>query len=123
LSAAGISGLAGRVVFIAKAHGSTSRILIIDNHDDFGGHAKRNEFRVGGPAAARLRRNRIVCNRPRALFSKTVNRLIQTLGVDINRWDTAFEGQVVRVARPYQGCVISTARRSAWIGWSSAVRS
>src|SRR5262249_23684804 len=25
-----------------------ARILILDNHDDFGGHAKRNEFRVGG---------------------------------------------------------------------------
>ena len=27
--------------------GSKSRILVLDNHDDFGGHARRNEFRVG----------------------------------------------------------------------------
>ncbi|MEJ0048993.1 MAG: hypothetical protein WDN04_24960 [Rhodospirillales bacterium] len=24
-----------------------ARILILDNHDDFGGHAKRNEFMLG----------------------------------------------------------------------------
>jgi hypothetical protein len=30
---------------------SAPRILIRDNHDDFGGHARRNEFTVGAPAA------------------------------------------------------------------------
>ena len=42
---AGISGLAA-AHFYLKAH-PTARLLILDNHDDFGGHAKRNEFRVG----------------------------------------------------------------------------
>src|ERR1022692_2649312 len=42
----GISGLAA-AWFYREAHGPQSRILILDNHDDFGGHAKRNEFRVG----------------------------------------------------------------------------
>jgi spermidine dehydrogenase len=28
--------------------GQNARILILDNHDDFGGHAQRNEFNVGG---------------------------------------------------------------------------
>jgi spermidine dehydrogenase len=40
---AGISGLAA-AYFYRKFAGSKSRILILDNHDDFGGHAKRNEF-------------------------------------------------------------------------------
>jgi len=88
----GISGLAA-AWFYREANGSASRILIIDNHDDFGGHAKRNEFRVG---------NRLLLGyggteslqSPKALFSKTVNRLIQTLGVDISRWDTAFDGKL-----------------------------
>ena len=40
---AGISGLSA-AYFYRKQHGPDSRILIIDNHDDFGGHAKRNEF-------------------------------------------------------------------------------
>src|SRR5215813_14455651 len=43
---AGISGLAA-AYFYRKQAGKNSRILILDNHDDFGGHARRNEFRVG----------------------------------------------------------------------------
>ena len=43
----GISGLAA-AYFHRKHAGAKSRILILDNHDDFGGHAKRNEFRPGG---------------------------------------------------------------------------
>lgn len=44
---AGISGLAGAVLAQEKL-GPDARILILDNHDDFGGHAKRNEFDVDG---------------------------------------------------------------------------
>ena len=40
---AGISGLAAAYFFRQRA-GSAARILLLDNHDDFGGHAKRNEF-------------------------------------------------------------------------------
>ena len=40
----GISGLAS-AYFYRKSAGGSARILILDNHDDFGGHAKRNEFR------------------------------------------------------------------------------
>ena len=43
----GISGLAAAHYF-RKAAGDKARVLILDNHDDFGGHAKRNEFRTGG---------------------------------------------------------------------------
>src|SRR4029077_332797 len=39
----GISGLAA-AYFYRKQAGENARILILDNHDDFGGHAKRNEF-------------------------------------------------------------------------------
>src|SRR5262245_64111210 len=42
----GLSGLAAAWYFRA-AHGAGARILILDNHDDFGGHAKRNEFHRG----------------------------------------------------------------------------
>ncbi len=42
----GVSGLAA-AYFYRKEHPS-ARILILDNHDDFGGHAKRNEMRAGG---------------------------------------------------------------------------
>jgi spermidine dehydrogenase len=42
----GISGLSAAHYF-HKVAGSKARVLILDNHDDFGGHAKRNEFRAG----------------------------------------------------------------------------
>ncbi len=42
----GISGLAA-AYFFRKTHGPGAKILVLDNHDDFGGHAKRNEFRSG----------------------------------------------------------------------------
>ncbi|MGH8036049.1 MAG: NAD(P)-binding protein, partial [Lysobacterales bacterium] len=44
----GLSGLAA-AYFYRQIHGNQSRILVLDNHDDFGGHAKRNEFHQGGP--------------------------------------------------------------------------
>ena len=42
----GISGLAA-AYFFRKRWGKDKRVLVLDNHDDFGGHAKRNEFRHG----------------------------------------------------------------------------
>jgi len=41
---AGISGLAA--AYFYRKQNPSARILILDNHDDFGGHAKRNEFRT-----------------------------------------------------------------------------
>ncbi|MGH9726559.1 MAG: NAD(P)-binding protein, partial [Candidatus Acidiferrales bacterium] len=43
----GISGLAAAHFYRAHAK-ANSRILILENHDDFGGHAKRNEFHIAG---------------------------------------------------------------------------
>ncbi|WP_116364473.1 NAD(P)/FAD-dependent oxidoreductase [Parahaliea mediterranea] len=43
----GISGLAA-AHFYRQKMGPKARILVLDNHDDFGGHAKRNEFNVDG---------------------------------------------------------------------------
>lgn len=43
----GISGLAA-AFFYQQRVGQDARILILDSHDDFGGHARRNEFTVDG---------------------------------------------------------------------------
>src|SRR6478672_5153134 len=43
---AGMSGLAAAHFY--RAAMPTARVLILDNHDDFGGHARRNEFDLGG---------------------------------------------------------------------------
>ena len=43
----GLSGLAS-AYFYRQKMGPDARILLLDNHDDFGGHAKRNEFHHEG---------------------------------------------------------------------------
>jgi spermidine dehydrogenase len=85
----GISGLAA-AWFYREAHGSTARILILENHDDFGGHAKRNEFRVGDRLLLGYGGTESLQS-PKTFFSKTVNRLLRSLGVDLVRFDTAFD--------------------------------
>ena len=43
----GLSGLAA-AHFYREHAGRAAKILILENHDDFGGHARRNEFHLGG---------------------------------------------------------------------------
>jgi spermidine dehydrogenase len=43
----GISGLSA-AHFFREQTGKSARVLILENHDDFGGHAKRNEFHLAG---------------------------------------------------------------------------
>lgn len=52
----GISGLAAAYFFRQQA-GNEARILLLDNHDDFGGHATRNEFSIGGRCIPTLSRS------------------------------------------------------------------
>jgi len=42
----GISGLSAAHYF-RKSAGPKAKVLVLENHDDFGGHAKRNEFQIG----------------------------------------------------------------------------
>ncbi len=76
----GISGLAA-AHYYRKQFGTDSRILILENHDDFGGHAKRNEFHQGGKM--RLSWGGAM-NLEYPMFSDTVNALLGELGVDID---------------------------------------
>jgi len=76
----GISGLAA-AHFYRKAAGAKARILILDNHDDFGGHAKRNEFRVGN--AFRLGFGGTFSIESPAPYSKEARGLIEELGIDV----------------------------------------
>lgn len=43
----GLSGLSA-AYFYQQKYGAVKKILILDNHDDFGGHAKRNEHSING---------------------------------------------------------------------------
>ena len=108
----GISGLAA-AWFYREAHGPAARILILENHDDFGGHAKRNEFRVGDRLLLGYGGTESLQS-PKTFFSKTVNRLLRSLGVDLKRFDTAFDRKLYRVARPDSGRVLRS--RDLWRG-------
>ena len=97
----GISGLAA-AWFYREAHGSSARILILENHDDFGGHAKRNEFRVGDRLLIGYGGTESLQS-PKTSFSKTVNRLLRSLGVELKRFDTAFDRTLYRSLGLTQG--------------------
>jgi spermidine dehydrogenase len=78
---AGISGLTAAYQY-RKRFGPASRILILDNHDDFGGHARRNEFHQGGDM--RLSWGGTM-NLEYLSFSDTVLALLAELGIDPHR--------------------------------------
>ncbi len=76
----GISGLSA-AHFYRKASGGKARILILDNHDDFGGHAKRNEFRVNDQF--RLGFGGTYSIESPAPYSAVAKGLIEELGIDV----------------------------------------
>jgi spermidine dehydrogenase len=77
---AGISGLAAAHFY--RAHTSAdSRILILDNHDDFGGHAKRNEFDLQGHLNL-LNGGTLEIDSPRP-YGPVAAGLLTTLGIDV----------------------------------------
>jgi spermidine dehydrogenase len=77
----GISGLAA-ARFYRDARPS-ARVLVLDNHDDFGGHAKRNEFHVGGRLQL-MNGGTLEIDSPRP-YSKISEALINRLGIDPER--------------------------------------
>lgn len=85
---AGISGLAA-AYFYRKLAGKSPRILVLDNHDDFGGHAKRNEFRVGDRTLL-AHGGTMSIERP-AEYSKVAMGLLTELGIDLQRFYKAFD--------------------------------
>jgi spermidine dehydrogenase len=74
----GISGLAAAYFYREKR--GDARILILDNHDDFGGHAKRNEFALGGRIEL-LNGGTMGIDSPRP-YSAVADGLLKALGVD-----------------------------------------
>jgi len=85
---AGISGLAA-AHFFRKTAGNSARILILDNHDDFGGHAKRNEFRAGGRTLLSFG-GTVAIERP-AEYSGVAKGLLRDLGIDTQRFYKAYD--------------------------------
>ncbi len=86
----GLSGLSA-AWFYREKH-PKAKILILENHDDFGGHAKRNEFQAGGRTIIGYGGSEAFQS-PNHLYSKEVNGLLKKLGVNIKRFETAFDRQ------------------------------
>jgi spermidine dehydrogenase len=89
---AGISGLAAATMY-RKDH-TDARILILDNHDDFGGHAKRNEIEIGG---------RILLSEGGSLelsephtYSDVVKEFLSGIGVNLERLESAYDYEFSR---------------------------
>jgi spermidine dehydrogenase len=79
----GISGLAAAYFFRQHA-GRKAKILIVDNHDDFGGHAKRNEFRVGDRLLLSNGGTQSMENPSE--YSQVSKALLKELGVEVSRF-------------------------------------
>jgi len=84
----GISGLAA-AYFFRKRMGKSARILILDNHDDFGGHAKRNEFRAGGRLVLSYGGTQSIESPGK--YSDVAKALIQEIGVRTEKFYKAYD--------------------------------
>ncbi|MFM8355780.1 MAG: NAD(P)-binding protein [Gammaproteobacteria bacterium] len=85
---AGISGLAAAWLFRQQV-GGDCRILILDNHDDFGGHAKRNEMVIDGRTLIGYGGGQSL-EAPRS-YSRVARQLIESVGVDVARFHDYFD--------------------------------
>jgi spermidine dehydrogenase len=88
----GISGLSA-AYFELQAN-PAARILILDNHDDFGGHAKRNEFRVGDQTVIGYGGSQTLEDPDR--YSDVTKELLREIGVEISRLDAAYDRDFYR---------------------------
>ena len=84
---AGVSGLSA-AYFYRKEH-PDARILILDNHDDFGGHAKRNEFELDGRLIIGYGGSQAL--EDPGSYSDVAKGLLGDIGVVTKRFETAYD--------------------------------
>lgn len=84
---AGLSGLAAAHFFLRD--NPNAKILLLDNHDDFGGHAKRNEFQVAGNLIMSYGGSQSLVEP--AYYPETVRGLLNDLDIDIDRLGNAYD--------------------------------
>ena len=84
----GLSGLAA-AYFYQQKHGRDKKVLILDNHDDFGGHAKRNEHTIDGTTCITYGGSQTLVEPNQA--HRIVLNLLEDIGVDLGRFKTAYD--------------------------------
>lgn len=82
----GLSGLAAAHYF-TKYAGPNVRVLILENHDDFGGHAKRNEFSVDGKLLV-INGGVLNIESPER-YTRWPAEVLADIGVDVDRYEAA----------------------------------
>ena len=87
----GISGLAA-AYFYRKQAGQKARILVLDNHDDFGGHAKRNEFQAGKRTLLSYGGTQSI--ESPGEYSEVAKGLLLELGIDTSRFYKAYDREL-----------------------------
>ncbi|HET9802797.1 MAG TPA: NAD(P)-binding protein [Candidatus Acidoferrum sp.] len=88
---AGISGLAA-AYFYRKRHGANVRILLLDSHDDFGGHARRDEFEVEGRML--LANGGTQSIESPGAYSKVAKELFKELGIDVRKFYKDYDSKL-----------------------------
>jgi spermidine dehydrogenase len=83
----GIGGLAA--AHYLRRTQPKARILILDNHDDFGGHAHRNEFNVDGRLLLGYGGSESL-EGIRRRWSSVARECVASIGVDVDRLERAF---------------------------------
>lgn len=89
----GLSGLAAAFMYRQRV-GKDARILILDNHDDFGGHAKRNEFDVDGEKLIGYGGSQSI-DTP-GHYSQASSQLLKDIGITTERFYDYFDRSYFR---------------------------
>ncbi|MCC3862550.1 NAD(P)-binding protein [Pseudemcibacter aquimaris] len=84
----GISGLAAGY-FFQKEYGNDKKILILDNHDDFGGHARRNEHHIDGNL--RIGQGGSESLEDTASYSGALLEMLNDIGIDLNQFTERYD--------------------------------
>jgi len=84
----GLSGLSAAYYFIREV-GPNAKVLVLDNHDDFGGHAKRNEFHYNGRVLALNGGTLNIESWNR--YNEHARAVLHDIGIDIDRFLAANE--------------------------------
>ena len=84
----GISGLSA-AYFYQERTASNQNILILDNHDDFGGHAKRNEFQVDGREMLTYGGSQSI--ESPSYYEEVSKKLMADLGIDFQKFYRAYD--------------------------------
>ena len=84
----GISGLSA-AYFYQQQKGGNARILILENHNDFGGHAVRNEFQINGQRI--IGYGGTMSLEAPGGFPDVATNLIKSLGIETQRFYKYFD--------------------------------